>query len=164
MKKNPSMIDIEYLIPLFLCFAFTQYTLFNNDNLYSVNICNNNSLCNMKFALKKCNDTDNWSIHGLWLDYSNGSYPQFCSKMKFDYIPSDLDKNMKKNWYSCNGDDKSFWNHELQKHGSCIRDYIIDDLDSNTYFDNTIKLFYGMQSIIDYTCKGNNETCLINLK
>ena len=43
-------------------------------------------------------------------------------------------------------------------------DYIIDDLDSNTYFDNTIKLFYGMQSIIDYTCKGNNETCLINLK
>lgn len=27
---------------------------------------------------RQCISNNSWSIHGLWPDYENGSYPQYC--------------------------------------------------------------------------------------
>jgi hypothetical protein len=83
--------------------------------------------------------------------------------MEYLDIPSSLEIEMKKKWYSCDGSDKSFWNHELQKHGSCIKDYIICDLDSTKYFNDTLKMYDGMDSVINYICGNISDQCLISL-
>jgi ribonuclease I len=169
MIKNPSLFNYEYFIPLWLSYLFyTQILSVSHVHDYSEtsltpNVCNNNSMCNLKFALKKCNSSDEWSIHGLWLDYSNGGYPSFCSTMEFGNLSKGLEDEMEKKWYSCEGSDSSFWNHELQKHGSCIRDYIIEGLDSNRYFNDTLKMYDGMKSVMGYVCDNNSTQCFVNL-
>jgi ribonuclease I len=170
MPKNPSLFKCEYFIPLYLSYLFCTQILSVSHVHDSVetsltpNVCNNSSMCNLKFALKKCNSSDDWSIHGLWLDYSNGRYPSFCSTMEFGNLSNELENEMEKKWYSCEGGDSSFWNHELQKHGSCIRDYIIKGLDSNQYFNDTLKMYDGMKSVMDYVCDSNSTQCFIDLK
>jgi len=170
MIKKTSLFNIECFIPLCLSYLFyTQIlsvgSVYNYKNsIMDSSVCSNNSMCNLKFALKKCNNSDDWSIHGLWLDYSNGSYPSFCSTMEFGNLSKGLENEMEKKWYSCEGGDSSFWNHELQKHGSCIRDYIIKGLDSNRYFSDTLKMYDGMESVMDYVCNSNSTQCFIDLK
>ena len=146
-------------------YAISLFTSkFKQDNNVISNLCINNTECNFKFALKRCNNTDNWSVHGLWLDYNNGSYPSYCSKMEYLKIPLSLEEEMSKKWYSCEGDNSIFWMHELQKHASCIRDYIIYNMDSNSYFYDTLKMYDGLKSISNYICKGNSSKCLISFK
>ena len=167
MIGKPSLFNIEYFIPLCISYLlYTQILAVSPPNYSSVesNICSNNSMCNLKFALKKCNHSDNWSIHGLWLDYSNGSYPSYCSSIDYDNITNGLDIEMRKKWYSCEGNDFSFWNHELQKHGSCIRDYILSGMDSTQYFNDTLKIYDGMKSVMNYICDNNSTKCFIELK
>ena len=115
----------------------------------------------LKLSLKKCTENSEWSIHGLWLDYNNGTYPQHCSTMEFDTIPNDMINNMNNYWYSCDGNNHDFWNHELQKHGSCIRDFTDNTLTSTTYFNTTLALYNGLYPFVDYYCKKSIE-CLIN--
>ena len=119
--------------------------------------------CNMKLALKQCNESTGWSIHGLWLDYDNGSYPEYCSNMTYWNITNvALEQEMWKSWYSCDGDDNSFWEHELQKHGSCIKDYVFPFMNSNNYFEDTIELYNGVKSIIPYVCRNKTDNCYIS--
>ena len=170
MIKKPSLFNIECFIPLCISYLFYMQIL-SASNIHEYaktsltqNVCSNNSMCNLKFALKKCNSSDDWSIHGLWLDYSNGSYPSFCSTMEFGKLSKELENEMEKKWYSCEGGDSSFWNHELQKHGSCIRYYILSGLDSNHYFSDTLKMYDGMKSVMDYVCDNNSTQCFIDFK
>ena len=73
--------------------------------------------------------SDSWTIHGLWPDYCDGTYPQFCDKSReYSDIKSIVSKflgnatlsYMDKYWVSQDGDDESFWEHEWDKHGTCI--------------------------------------------
>uniref|UniRef100_A0A7I5ECN9 Ribonuclease T(2) n=1 Tax=Haemonchus contortus TaxID=6289 RepID=A0A7I5ECN9_HAECO len=73
-------------------------------------------------------DTPEWSIHGLWPNFKNGSYPQFCdgSPRKFD---SDLIKSIEgrllrmwPNLYPAKTA-HSFWKHEWEKHGTCSQNH-----------------------------------------
>lgn len=73
--------------------------------------------------------SDSWTIHGLWPDYCDGTYPQFCDKSReYTDIKSIVSKflgnatlsYMDKYWVSQDGDDESFWEHEWDKHGTCI--------------------------------------------
>jgi ribonuclease I len=166
MHYRPSLFSKDYIIPLFinLVFVYTfPYDSKVNYNSEKRNICTNSMTCPLKLALKKCNQSDNWSIHGLWLDYANGSYPQYCSKMDFKPIDNNLINNLNENWYSCNGNNTDFWNHELQKHASCIRDNIFPNLDSNLYFNETIELYNGIDKIKNYFCNNNSNNCMIDL-
>ena len=50
-------------------------------------------------------------------------------------------------WYSCEGENNNFWNHELQKHASCIRDYVLPKMDSTEYFKETLNLNYTVEKL-----------------
>jgi ribonuclease I len=90
-------------------------------------------------ALQKCNTHSNYTIHGLWIDYTRGGYPQFCG-----HTPFELDKlnnmvsEMKRVWPSCYGDDGvGLWEHEWKKHGTCFpgTPSIVE------YFNKTLELY-----------------------
>jgi ribonuclease I len=79
-----------------------------------------------------------YSIHGLWPQYSLNSYPTFCRPVNFslDKLKPIMDK-LDKYWKSDRCDNKQFWKHEYEKHGSCMF-YPLDEFE---YFNKTIKLY-----------------------
>jgi hypothetical protein len=108
-------------------------------------------------ALQKCTRTDRYTIHGLWPEYNQTSYPQFCNKTKCQqFNVSELNSirgQLNLNWPSCqqsNGDDgglgwntmifplsnDSFYKHEYCKHGACI-----DDITVLNYFKRTLRAY-----------------------
>lgn len=75
---------------------------------------------------------DEWTLHGLWPDNCDGSYEQFCddsltisgsvkSIIVDEFGDNELYDFMTKTWKNYNGDDESLWEHEYNKHGTCIR-------------------------------------------
>jgi ribonuclease T2 len=80
----------------------------------------------------KCSFTPDWTyftLHGLWPENSDGTYPQDCSNTPFDPsqvapIASDLNKY----WISLNGPSETFWSHEFEKHGTCAADVLPTEL------------------------------------
>ncbi|KXJ92548.1 ribonuclease T2-like protein [Microdochium bolleyi] len=71
---------------------------------------------------------DSWTLHGLWPDNCDGSYEQFCApEREFTNITAVLAQSapctleyMQKYWKDYQGNDESFWEHEFNKHGTCI--------------------------------------------
>ncbi|EPS40167.1 hypothetical protein H072_6049 [Dactylellina haptotyla CBS 200.50] len=72
---------------------------------------------------------DSWTLHGLWPDNCDGSYEQFCDKAREttditgvlqSFGKTDLLNYMNTYWKSNDGNDESFWEHEWNKHGTCI--------------------------------------------
>lgn len=82
-----------------------------------------------------------WSIHGLWPQTDVDNYPTYCKKVEFDpnKLEPILDK-LEQYWYSqgktLSLDDK-FWQHEWQKHGSCV----YTKMTELEYFKNTLELY-----------------------
>ncbi|KAM7220926.1 Ribonuclease T2-like protein [Rhypophila decipiens] len=89
--------------------------------------------------------SQSWTIHGLWPDYCNGSYPEYCDlSRQYDPSPSkgipaypatspdigtfllpfgrlDLLQYMNTYWVSSLGQrNADFWAHEFSKHGTCM--------------------------------------------
>ena len=135
-------------------------------------------------ALKKCNEE--WSIHGLWPEYGNSSWPQFCNKTKYaDLTHSSIKPillDLEKYWYSGCYDylfyavmdvlydmeplfiysdqaNWKFWTHEWQKHGTCTNYTVLE------YFSTGIKLFkdFRQQGLIQKCCSSNKAQCLIHV-
>ncbi len=96
-------------------------------------------------AFKKCSSNYKWSMHGLWPQqniepenkhYLQLQYPQYCRNITFDINKvSSLINLLNKNWYSCYGNNPSFWKHEWEKHGTCT------NFDTFHYFEKAISLF-----------------------
>nr|BAS29954.1 ribonuclease T2 [Sphaerocreas pubescens] len=76
---------------------------------------------------------DKWTIHGLWSDYCvGGDWPQFCEPDRMlnntvvDVLTQagehQLLKDMDKYWLGSNGtaSNAPFWEHEWNKHGTCM--------------------------------------------
>lgn len=104
-------------------------------------------------ALQKCHNNSPYTIHGLWIDYARGGYPEFCKKTTFnETVLYPIQNSLHKNWPGCYGKSNDLWKHEWLKHGTCFYPY----LDLFKYFNTTLHLF----SIIDSShCK--NKDCLI---
>lgn len=95
-----------------------------------------------------------FTIHGLWPDYNDGSWPQCCSGPSFDEnkIVSLLGE-LERDWPSlscnsptnCHGKRGSFWEHEWEKHGTCAYPVIRDEY---SYFSTTLQL-YSKYNILD---------------
>ena len=75
---------------------------------------------------------DSWTIHGLWPDHCDGTYDQYCDPSReYTNISSiisaagatDLLSYMNTYWKDYQGKDESFWEHEWNKHGTCISTY-----------------------------------------
>ncbi|KAH7032682.1 ribonuclease T2-like protein [Microdochium trichocladiopsis] len=71
---------------------------------------------------------DSWTLHGLWPDNCDGSYEQYCApEREFTNITAVLAQGapctlnyMQTYWKDYQGNDESFWEHEFNKHGTCI--------------------------------------------
>lgn len=115
----------------------------------------------LKLALLTCTIHNNWSIHGLWYDYANHSYPEYCSHIDFQPINKQLNNEMDIYWKSCDNNNYEFWNHELQKHGSCIKKYMLPKLNSTQYFNMTIGIYKSLQANIPSLCNNSKDECEI---
>ncbi|RJE21012.1 ribonuclease T2 [Aspergillus sclerotialis] len=105
---------------------------------------------------------DSWTIHGLWPDNCDGSYEQFCDKSReYSNITkilksqdrSDLLDYMSEYWKDINGDDETFWEHEWNKHGTCINTIEPDcyenyepQIEVGEFFEKVVDLFKGLDT------------------
>jgi ribonuclease T2 len=83
------------------------------------------------------------TIHGLWPEYQDGSYPASCSTEPFDNTTvAPLETQMLRYWPNVKYDYKSdgknyleFWEHEWSKHGTC------SGLSQYDYFLHALQMF-----------------------
>ncbi|CBF76577.1 hypothetical protein AN4874.2 [Aspergillus nidulans FGSC A4] len=92
---------------------------------------------------------NSWTIHGLWPDHCNGGFDQFCdSHRKYSNISlilidagrRDLLDEMSTYWKDYRGDDPNLWEHEWNKHGTCV-----STLETHCYSE-----YYPQQEVVDY--------------
>lgn len=69
-----------------------------------------------------------FTLHGLWPDNCDGTYGSYCQpELEVSNITKiigewdeDLLEEMKEVWPDYEGDDNSFWEHEFNKHATCV--------------------------------------------
>lgn len=94
-----------------------------------------------------------WTIHGLWPQFSDGSYPSTCSNQQvdstvFQSLSSDLDAYWPNVKSSDDDDDSnnyqhySFWQHEWSKHGTC------SGMSPSEYFQTALAYQLATPSIV----------------
>ncbi|KAG8892805.1 ribonuclease T2-like, partial [Tulasnella sp. 417] len=100
---------------------------------------------------------DEWTVHGLWPDNCDGTWGQFCdpsreypsvAQVLKDNNREDLLDWMTKHWLDQKGDNESFWEHEWNKHGTCMSTLEAkcmpksskNGTDAVAYFQTTINL------------------------
>lgn len=89
--------------------------------------------------------TSHLTTHGLWPNYSNGSYPSSCTTEPFDTtVPTQIGfEKMVEEWPNVqaketdsNYDD--FWTHEWSKHGTCT------PLNQLTFFNSALNVYNSL--------------------
>jgi ribonuclease I len=125
-----------------------------------------NSLCDFGYyelALNKEVVNSTFTIHGLWPDYNNTSYPQFCTNTPFNITRLEpIITNMTQYWYSYMTSNLIFWTHEWDKHGTCsclCNKIICQPYDELTYFTTVLDLYYKFNK----NCNETELTCMIKL-
>ncbi|KOS21474.1 Ribonuclease Trv [Escovopsis weberi] len=100
---------------------------------------------------------DSWTIHGLWPDNCDGSFPAACDASRAytnitDILSAggadDTLSYMQTYWKDYGGNDERFWEHEWAKHGTCISTFspkCYDGYQSTEeavdFFSRTVELF-----------------------
>ncbi|PCH34199.1 base non-specific and adenylic acid preferential ribonuclease [Wolfiporia cocos MD-104 SS10] len=101
---------------------------------------------------------DSWTIHGLWPNYCDGSYPEDCdSSRDYDDISTLLSDQgasstldyMNTYWVSDDESNEDFWQHEWDTHGTCyttlepacIADDSTTGADAVAFFESVVSLF-----------------------
>lgn len=111
-------------------------------------------------ALSRCKNSNIFTIHGLWPEYSDGSWPQFCNKtdkLNFNNIQH-LIPQIKKYWITCpeyNNNESWFLEHEWSKHGTCT------PFTQEQYFGTALALYQMMPWRL--ICFEGATNCLINI-
>ncbi|KAK3184646.1 hypothetical protein Dsin_031932 [Dipteronia sinensis] len=100
------------------------------------------------FLFFRSNAPVEFTIHGLWPDYNDGTWPACCTRSEFEEkeITTLLDP-LEKYWPSlscgspstCHGGKGSFWGHEWEKHGTCSSPVIRDEY---SYFLTTLNVYF----------------------
>ena len=89
-------------------------------------------------AFARCSQNDPWSLHGLWPNYDDDSWPSYCNET--DCVFSDALKDSVLPLYPPCWDTDSLMCHEWEKHGTC--DYMTDLLlTPEEYFNYTIFVY-----------------------
>lgn len=80
-----------------------------------------------------------FTIHGLWPEDNNGSYPSNCNGAPFstNNLPQPLLNQMSCEWVSYTGSNNAFWSYEYGKHGTCALPLFQTQ---ENYFNSTIAL------------------------
>ncbi|KAL3724997.1 hypothetical protein ACJRO7_030069 [Eucalyptus globulus] len=104
--------------------------------------CSSNACC------RGSNAPAEFTIHGLWPDYNDGTWPACCSRSGFDEKEiSTLVDTLEKYWPSlscgspstCHGGKGSFWAHEWEKHGTCSSPVVRDEYN---YFLTALNVYF----------------------
>jgi ribonuclease T2 len=89
--------------------------------------------------------TTAFTLHGLWPERSDGSYPSDCTQEKFDpTVIEPIAAEMGEFWPSLSGSNTTFWAHEYEKHGTCAEDVLKTQLE---FFNTTL----GLRAVYDIT-------------
>jgi len=93
------------------------------------------------------------TIHGLWPNRYDGSWPSDCSDESFDLsLLKDVADDLEQNWPNvkspaASSGHTSFWSHEWSKHGTCSgltqQDYFMTALDLLLRTPSIVKENYG---------------------
>ena len=100
-----------------------------------------------ELAVQKWCSTD-YMIHGLWPQINSTDYPQYCKTVSYN-----KPTGMNTYWHSC---DNTLWEHEWEKHGSCIQAQ--DNMNEDTFFNTTLSLFLENTKLLD-NCK--DDDCIM---
>ncbi|KAK3685384.1 ribonuclease T2-like protein [Podospora appendiculata] len=72
---------------------------------------------------------EDWTLHGLWPDLCDGTYDQFCHMTpRYENVTAVLEEQgqhqllefMDRFWLASSGPNSRLWNHEFNKHATCI--------------------------------------------
>jgi len=82
------------------------------------------TVCDWAAKKEKCviPETNQWTIHGLWPNNNDNTYPQYCSNSPFNESALDsLQPRLSRDWPNLftASSEYSFWQHEWERHGSC---------------------------------------------
>jgi ribonuclease T2 len=97
------------------------------------------TFCNEHFCSHRPPKSYAFTVHGLWPQRDDGTWPQFCdpgSDLDLDAI-EDMLPELETVWPSWSSDDATFWNHEWTRHGTCAEDVIGGQHD---YFKAVLRL------------------------
>ena len=91
--------------------------------------------------LKNHHNPTGYSLHGLWPNYSDGTYPSFCKKVTFDMkLLEPIEDELLQFWelpQDTNKLEEKFWKHEYIKHGSCM----FTEMNELEYFSKALELY-----------------------
>ncbi|RKF65250.1 Ribonuclease T2 [Golovinomyces cichoracearum] len=107
--------------------------------------------------------TNSWTIHGLWADYCDGSYPAYCNAAPnyhnisaiISAHSAQLIKLMQIYWPSIYGSSDHFWDHEWNKHGTCMNtlapscytaEHYRPGMEVVDYFQRAVDLFKSLDT------------------
>ncbi|CZS93133.1 related to ribonucleases [Rhynchosporium agropyri] len=128
---------------------------------------------------------DSWTLHGLWPDLCDGSYPTYCHSAPIYHnitailsshnaslppstseltslVPSTSEPSttggsllsyMQRYWLPNRGSPDSFWEHEWNKHGTCINTLAPScyaSTDPNTNTDVATKEYSSGDEVVDF--------------
>ncbi|KAH1149682.1 hypothetical protein GYH30_043956 [Glycine max] len=115
------------------------------------------SCCPTNGCCRGSNSPAVFTIHGLWPDYNDGSWPSCCSGSSFDPKEiSTLTNALEQYWPSlscskpslCHGGKGTFWAHEWEKHGTCSYPVFRNEYD---YFLTVLNVYfkYNITSVLN---------------
>lgn len=126
-----------------------EFDYFNLALQWPATYCRNtHKCCKQSGCCRESGPPQYFTIHGLWPDYNDGSWPSCCSKSNFDmHEISTLRNELDKYWptlscgspSTCHGHKGSFWAHEWEKHGTCASPVTHDEYN---YFLTTLNLYF----------------------
>ncbi|KAH6664956.1 ribonuclease T2-like protein [Halenospora varia] len=98
---------------------------------------------------------DSWTLHGLWPDLCDGSYPTYCHAAPVHHditklisaSSPELLADMEKYWLPNAGTLEHFWQHEWNKHGTCINTLSPTCYPSYIYGEEVVDFFSRTVSI-----------------
>ena len=112
--------------------------------VYSDNIYNYYELAVQRWC------SSDYMIHVLWPQINNTAYPEYCKTVSYTKPTGDLLANMNTYWHKC---DDTLWEHEWEKHGSCMQQQM--GIDEFSFFNTTLNLFLENSKLLN-NCKSDD--------
>ena len=107
--------------------------LINSDKIYNY----------YELAVQKWCSSE-YMIHGLWPQINGTAYPEYCKDVSYVKPKGELLINMNKYWHKC---DDTLWEHEWEKHGSCMNEQT--NINEYDFFNTTITLFLENNKLLN---------------